>query len=263
MSNIKYTSDGKKVVVIGSLNSVDKIVQEIFIIDGAEIPSGEHFVVKSLHDAPAVSWQQKEIDRIKKEYETAKATIQKETEQYQKQQWQLSKEFREKTRYIRSVMNNISVGVFDSVSAFLCGDITHIVRLNGSSSDIEEFKHRFSDANEDRLRLISLFGKDDGTLTWKINKYSDGSGYYETIFPCKSYEEAVVILKDHLKELCKESIHDSLYATAKKWGVDIPPSVLEVYKKQQEDYYVKRLKEIEDNKEKYQLLLEKTKEICQ
>jgi hypothetical protein len=43
---IKFTADGKKVVVIGSLNSQEKIVQEIFVFDGSEIPSGEHFVVK-------------------------------------------------------------------------------------------------------------------------------------------------------------------------------------------------------------------------
>ena len=45
--NIKYTTDGKKVVVIGNLNSQEKIVQEVFIINDAEIPSGENFVVTS------------------------------------------------------------------------------------------------------------------------------------------------------------------------------------------------------------------------
>ena len=61
---IKFTTDGKKVIVIGSLNSQEKIVQEIFIVGGSEIPSGEHFVVKSLHDAPAVSWKEKNIKEI-------------------------------------------------------------------------------------------------------------------------------------------------------------------------------------------------------
>ena len=59
MSIIKYTTDGKKVVVIGDLNQTEKIVQEIFVTeDGAEIPSGERFVVKSLLDEPAKSWQE-------------------------------------------------------------------------------------------------------------------------------------------------------------------------------------------------------------
>ncbi len=40
---IKYTTDGKKVVVLGNLNSQEKIVQEVFVVDGSEIPSGEDY----------------------------------------------------------------------------------------------------------------------------------------------------------------------------------------------------------------------------
>ena len=40
--SIKYTTDGKKVVVIGDLNQTEKIVQEIYVTDdGCEIPQGE------------------------------------------------------------------------------------------------------------------------------------------------------------------------------------------------------------------------------
>lgn len=50
MAEIKYTTCGKKVVVIGDLNQTEKIVQEIFVTnDGAEIPSGERFVYESLY----------------------------------------------------------------------------------------------------------------------------------------------------------------------------------------------------------------------
>lgn len=46
---IKYTADGKKVVVIGDLNQTEKIVQEIFVTeDGCEIPTGERFVIKKV-----------------------------------------------------------------------------------------------------------------------------------------------------------------------------------------------------------------------
>lgn len=62
MKNIKYTTDGKKVVVIGDLNQTDKIVQEIFVTEqGDEIPQGERFVVKNLLDSPAKSWVESEL----------------------------------------------------------------------------------------------------------------------------------------------------------------------------------------------------------
>ena len=68
----KYTTDGKKVIVVGNLNSQEKIVQEIFIVNGNEIPSGENFVAKSLHDAPAVSWKETELQKLESRYEKDK-----------------------------------------------------------------------------------------------------------------------------------------------------------------------------------------------
>ena len=71
--NIKYTTDGRKVVIIGDLNQTEKIVQEIFVTeDGAEIPSGERFVVKSLLDTPAKSWKEKNIADLEARYEKDK-----------------------------------------------------------------------------------------------------------------------------------------------------------------------------------------------
>ena len=71
MKNIKYTTDGKKVVVIGDLNQTEKIVQEIFVTkDGDEVPSGERFVVKSLLDEPAKSWKEIKLEQIEKDYTT-------------------------------------------------------------------------------------------------------------------------------------------------------------------------------------------------
>ena len=64
MTDIKYTNDGKKVLIVGKLNSQETIVQEIFVSAGQEIPSGENFVVKSLHDAPAESWKEKNLREL-------------------------------------------------------------------------------------------------------------------------------------------------------------------------------------------------------
>ena len=71
MNEIKYTTDGKKVVVIGDLNQTEKIVQEIFVTeDGCEIPSGERFVVKSLLDKPSISWKEKTLLDLEARFES-------------------------------------------------------------------------------------------------------------------------------------------------------------------------------------------------
>ena len=78
---IKYTTDGKKVVVLGNLNSQEKIVQEVFVVDGSEIPSGEHFIVKSLHDATAISWKEKRLQEIEEKYDK---TYKQKNQEYEK-----------------------------------------------------------------------------------------------------------------------------------------------------------------------------------
>jgi hypothetical protein len=67
----KFTSDGKKVAIIGALNAKETIVLEIFVNDGTEFPAGEHFVVKTLLDVPAETYKAREertiLERIKKQ----------------------------------------------------------------------------------------------------------------------------------------------------------------------------------------------------
>ena len=64
MSDLKFLSDGRKVSVIGKINKTEFIVQEVFVTaSGDEIPSGENFTAKSLHDAPVQSYKEKEAAR--------------------------------------------------------------------------------------------------------------------------------------------------------------------------------------------------------
>lgn len=55
--NIKYTKEGKKVAIVGKINNTQWIVQEIFVSGDNEFPSGENFVVTSLLDVPAETYQ--------------------------------------------------------------------------------------------------------------------------------------------------------------------------------------------------------------
>ena len=75
----KYTNDGKKVAIVGKLNADQTIVQEIFITEsGQEIPSGENFVVTSLHDQPVKKWStyyENECKKMEKLYESQLKSI--------------------------------------------------------------------------------------------------------------------------------------------------------------------------------------------
>ncbi|EIW8528400.1 hypothetical protein ACJ5X2_003857 [Klebsiella quasipneumoniae] len=73
---IKYLSDGRKVVVVGQLNQTETIVQEVFVTEaGDELPGGERFVTKSLHDVPVESWYSREVNQITQKIKDAQVEL--------------------------------------------------------------------------------------------------------------------------------------------------------------------------------------------
>ena len=105
--NIKYTSDGKKVVVVGALNSKETIVQEVFVQGETEIPSGENFVVKSLHNSPSISWKEKNLLDLEKKYETIKTKCQEYIREQEKKYNNQRNALIEQTRYLKSLCGKI------------------------------------------------------------------------------------------------------------------------------------------------------------
>ena len=83
---------------------------------------------------------------------------------------------------------------------FIAGKITHFVVQNDYSDQvtIEPFDSFMPEANERRyekkLRLLSLYGDSKGDLSWRIERYSDGSGdgwKHGNCWPAISYEDAL------------------------------------------------------------------------
>ena len=134
--NFKYTDDGRKVVVIAPLNAKETIVQEVFVSSGQEIPSGENFVVKNLHDSPVVSWKEKNLAELEQRYERRKLEIDRETEQMNRKHADAQ---REATAFIREKLHwrkNIKIEALDTLFRFLNDEITHIVKSTLINSTI-------------------------------------------------------------------------------------------------------------------------------
>jgi len=220
MSEIKYTTDGKKVVVIGNLNSIEKIVQEVFIVDGSEIPSGEHFVVKSLHDAPAVSWKENNLKKLEERY----ASEEREFEKLQRQVRDKSKEFRERYDYLTKAIKNANEKSFELLRDFICGEIKYIVIANYTPELLawDEFNKTY----ENRLRLMSIFGKDDGTFTYAVGDYYDYSGSHKHFIPFKNYDDAFEKFKSLL---LSEPITDDRLKIAEKHKIVFTDDMMRDY----------------------------------
>lgn len=79
---------------------------------------------------------------------------------------------------------------------FLEGRITHFIfkKFGPPVLLTKEDSLRYIDnyvTKSQGLKLLTLFGKANGDLQWRINDYPDGSGASTAVIPCCSYEDAV------------------------------------------------------------------------
>ena len=229
--NHKFTADGRKVAIIGSLNSKETIVQEIFVQDGTELPAGEHFVVKTLLDTPAETYGAAQ-----------KRKILEDIERHKKERDKLAAELADlrfkiaittgKKRWIEGIEEPEVKEVFENLKAILRGEYTHVIITTYGDLRIEEWTEKSLAAEDSfgrprqKLRLISLFGEWNGRgrleMGWKINTYKDGSGQDTHFIPCRSLQDAVKKAEEII--YAKRILSDVDYQFCLKYGITVDES---------------------------------------
>lgn len=241
MNKIKYLNDGRKVVVIGEINSNESIVQEIFVTkDGDEIPSGERFTTKSLHDEPVMSYQEKrkkDVDRMISQAEGERDKIQSQI-RVAKQELKSVSSVAIASRKIRESLPESDLSILTS---FLSGNIQFLVvdnyiinppiPFNEAISYYDNYYH--GERNFEGIKLISLYGQSDGDLSYKIHKYSDGSGGASTIHPFNDWDSAVKHIKNRaLESLSKGNLRLESFVACKEMGITFTKAQIKLLKKQ-------------------------------
>lgn len=225
MGEHKYTSDGKKVLIVGKLNAQETIVQEIFVSGEQEIPSGENFVVKSLHDNPSVSWKEKNLVDLEARYDRDKNQLEDKLKKTTKTlNANIDKAYKRSVNLFQFA-ENAKDEQLDLLKDFLGGKITHYAIIKGYSPEIRkiddlqnfDYDNYYGSVKIEALKLISLFGSSNGDLSWKMNRYRDGSGDWVEIVPCRSYEEAL----KHIQKLFDEVSDKYLSNEGKNRSIDL------------------------------------------
>jgi len=235
----KYTSDGKKVIVVGKLNAQETIVQEIFVQNDAEIPSGENFVVKSLHDAPSESWRQKNLRELEERYDRDRKSWDSKIETLNKSFSNNAKLLELKIRSNETLSNNLDSDELETFSLFMSGQITHVVIENYGRFVISDFNNEieYKDSWDYGLKLVTLFGKHSESdprkrkIGFMLNQYYDGSGHNKSITPFTSYESAFEFCKTELqKNISKKEVYSQYdLEEAEKFGVELDKLKLRAY----------------------------------
>lgn len=193
----KFLSDGRKVVIVGQLNNTEAIVQEVFVTQaGDELPGGERFVVKSLHDQPVESWLSRE--KVKQEKSLADAKL--KTEQINKEIGDLRNTlsfWKEMVKQVRAFSEHIDEADLDHLSDVMTGQVRFAIRRDYSLPSIERFEDFMSSIdnyygrkNFEGIKMLSVLGSSNGDIALRVNRYSDGSGGSDTVEFYKTIEEA-------------------------------------------------------------------------
>lgn len=222
---IKFTTDGRKVLVVGKLNAQEHIVQEIFVSSGQEIPSGENFVVKGLHDAPAESWKDQDLRKREARYAKRCAEIERQEQEQDRRNSEAQQKAKHRAAALLEFARNSDEPQLQRLHALLAGEITHffVSRYRPQIVTWDDEIIFDSDRNYGRLsiegiKLLSLFGRSDGRLDYRLNQYRDGSGSSSIeIVPCRSYAEA---LSEAQKQLDAEA---AMYVAGTRGYIDLAP----------------------------------------
>lgn len=212
---IKYLSDGRKVTIVGKLNNVETIVQEIFVnAAGDELPGGERFVTKSLHDQPVISWKEKEEKNIDKRVNELK----QEAIEYQRRNKIAYSELQGIAAVLKSsrqLAKLIPEKDLDIFTQFMTGTCEYVV-LNTYRFEppvrlidkIIDYETSYGGRRFDSIRLLSVCGRSEGKLSYQIHRYSDSSGGATEVHPFRTHVEAMA----HLQRRADQKIEEGYFS---------------------------------------------------
>jgi len=128
-----------------------------------------------------------------------------------------------------------------TLDKFLDGKITHYAILD-YRPEIIDSKEAKSEYGDGALRLLVLYGKSNGDLTWKLNRYYDGSGSYTEVIPCISYEEALEEMQKWIDSKMNDVPNNGVIQTAQKYNLRISEDYVNKYKIQEREVLDKSIK---------------------
>ena len=255
MSETKYTTDGKKVLIVGKLNNTETIVQEIFIAtNGQEIPSGENFVVKSLHDAPVVSWKEKKLQELEATYEKESESWDEKIRTQRKRCDDIVQKAKLKADALfRFFDNKSNHDQLETLKSFMVGEITHFFISEYDPKIVtwedEMYCEDYHSRVVENIRLVSLYGKSNGDLEYKICEYWDGSGSKKGVIPCKSYGEALEHAQKEFNKKAAKFLSENKSLKLERWmkieGLVIPENVIIKHNQIKEESKNKRIADLE------------------
>ena len=148
-----------------------------------------------------------------------------------------------KLRAIRGQINKVTAQSFDLLTKYLLGEIKYIV-YDKYEPEIVEYSDFMCSYDKDKLRLVTIYGQDNGELNYAINNYSDGSGGSTKCYLFCNIEDAKIKLSELINSKPYHSI--KVIETLRKYDLPVNNEKVVAYKSN----YLKNLNDSNANLEK-------------
>lgn len=155
--------------------------------------------------------------------------------------------------------------------AFTEGRIKWVVINHYNGWTLQTFEQAMTLPKDDQygretLKLASAFGKSNGDVEYRINRYADGSGSWRNVWPFETEQEAKDFVRDHIEGLEKYGLYT--FKTAENFGLELDPVKVLAYKehllnsyktnhRNENERYLKRVQEQTDLETEVAVLKEK------
>jgi len=211
----KYLKNCEKVYVHQKIEGgyiVQKYIDIHYEYETKEDLSGEKIFVEDVFDKPPTDVKDKSIDELCERIQSKSNLIKALSDEENNLQISISKrqteieEMESEAKKYSALKNAID---------YINGEFTHFAIIPSYSKPYITTKNEGLDDEGTYSRdtkLLTLFGKSNGNLAWKLNQYNDGSGSWSQVSqPCKSEEEAVdFIVKIIIKEMLEFVNNDGI-----------------------------------------------------
>ena len=232
---IKYQLDGTKVEVIRT-DGPQCLVAPFYKYDGEEFIEDVNFhwtFRRNLFSKP---------DQAKKIVNQEIAKLQSQVEALKIQKKEIGSEIIKTSQIVERLGNKNKV--LEQLEDFINGKIKWVLMTGRWTPQLESVEKLKNDNNDGEFRLLSLYGKSNGDIGWRVSEYYDGSGSRTNCLLFTDYEKARETLKELL--LKNEKIGPYDIEEAQKHGIELPADKIEEWKKDQRDRQERDIKDLEE-----------------
>lgn len=226
METIKYLANGQEVSVVQKLKDGYLVA---YLYEGDYRDDDNVRIVAEVFDAPLTAKFDGRIADLRQNIATLEA----------------SRDSLNKEISVISAQRKSRLAKFDQheqlkqLEDFIDGRLTHFAELPnwGIPKVLTLEDIRDKDYPRKDIKLLTLFGRTNGRLDWKLNQYYDGSGSWTTVVPCTSYDNAHSAIKNHILERAADMQYgprEDVIKAAAAFGVALDPEYVAAFKTKQE-----------------------------